>query len=363
MEREKVIVKTSLVGVLTNILLAGFKAAVGAVTGSIAVVLDAINNLSDVLSSVVTIIGTKLAGKKPDKEHPLGHGRAEYIGTMIVAAIILYAGIAAGVESVKKIISPTKPDYSMISLIIVGTAVVVKIVLGRYVSAMGKKVNSGSLIASGSDALFDAVVSASVLLSALICKFWGINLEAYVGLLIAVFIIRAGVGMMRDTVDDILGKRIDRELVESVRGTICENENVSGAYDLILHSYGPNKLIGSVHVEIPADMSACEIDRMERNIAENVYNKHGIVLAGIGIYSVDKRHGDLRDRVTAIVRQHDGVLQIHGFFADPDKKQIVFDVILDFSLSDRNAVLSEIRKDVEKEFPEWSISVTMDVDI
>ena len=208
MEREKVIVKTSLVGVFTNILLAGFKAAVGAVTGSIAVVLDAINNLSDVLSSVVTIIGTKLAGKKPDKEHPLGHGRAEYIGTMIVAAIILYAGIAAGVESVKKIISPTKPDYSMISLIIVGTAVVVKIVLGRYVSAMGKKVNSGSLIASGSDALFDAVVSASVLLSALICKFWGINLEAYVGLLIAVFKIRAGVGMMRDTVDDILGKRI-----------------------------------------------------------------------------------------------------------------------------------------------------------
>ncbi len=363
MERERVIVKTSFVGIVTNILLAGFKAAVGAVTGSIAVVLDAINNLSDVLSSVVTIIGTKLAGKKPDKEHPLGHGRAEYIGTMIVAAIILYAGVAAGVESIKKIINPTKPDYSLVSLIIVGTAVVVKILLGRYVSAMGKKVNSGSLIASGSDALFDAVVSASVLLSALICKFMGVNLEAYVGLLIAVFIIRAGIEMMLDTVDDILGKRIDRELVEAVRGTICENENVSGAYDLILHSYGPGRLIGSVHVEIPAEMKAYEIDRMQRSIAENVYTKHGVVLAGIGVYSKDDRHGDMRDKVNEIVRRHDGVLQIHGFFADPEKKQIVFDVILDFSLADRNAVLSEISEDVRKAFPEWDVNVTMDVDI
>ena len=363
MERERVIVKTSFVGIVTNILLAGFKAAVGAVTGSIAVVLDAINNLSDVLSSVVTIIGTKLAGKKPDKEHPLGHGRAEYIGTMIVAAIILYAGVAAGVESIKKIINPTKPDYSLVSLIIVGTAVVVKILLGRYVSAMGKKVNSGSLIASGSDALFDALVSASVLLSALICKFMGVNLEAYVGLLIAVFIIRAGIEMMLDTVDDILGKRIDRELVEAVRGTICENENVSGAYDLILHSYGPGRLIGSVHVEIPAEMKAYEIDRMQRSIAENVYTKHGVVLAGIGVYSKDDRHGDMRDKVNEIVRRHDGVLQIHGFFADPEKKQIVFDVILDFSLADRNAVLSEISEDVRKAFPEWDVNVTMDVDI
>ncbi len=363
MEREKVIVKTSFIGIVTNILLAGFKAAVGAVTGSIAVVLDAVNNLSDVLSSVVTIIGTKLAGKKPDKEHPLGHGRAEYIGTMIVAAIILYAGIAAGVESVKKIISPTKPDYSLVSLIIVGTAVVVKILLGRYVSAMGKKVNSGSLIASGSDALFDAVVSASVLLSALICKFMGVNLEAYVGLLISVFIIRAGIEMMRDTVDDILGKRIDRELVESIRATICEDKNVSGAYDLILHSYGPGRLIGSVHVEIPAELKAYEIDRMQRNIADNVYTKHGVVLAGIGIYSKDDRHGDMRDKVNEIVRKHEGVLQIHGFFADPEKKQMVFDVILDFALPDRSAVLSEISSAVEKAFPGWSVSVTMDVDI
>jgi len=191
----------------------------------------------------------------------------------------------------------------------------------------------------------------------------GVNLEAYVGLLISVFIIRAGIEMMRDTVDDILGKRIDRELVESIRATICEDENVSGAYDLILHSYGPGRLIGSVHVEIPAELKAYEIDRMQRNIADNVYTKHGVVLAGIGIYSKDDRHGDMRDKVNEIVRKHEGVLQIHGFFADPDKKQMVFDVILDFALPDRSAVLSEISSAVEKAFPGWSVSVTMDVDI
>lgn len=363
MDREKVIVKTSIIGILTNILLAGFKAFVGLVSGSIAVVLDAINNLSDVLSSVVTIIGTKMAGKKPDKEHPLGHGRAEYIGTMIVAAIILYAGITAGIESVKKIFAPTDPDYSALSLLIVGSAIIVKILLGRYVSAMGKKVNSGSLTASGSDALFDAVISASVLASALICKFTGINLEAYVGVIISGLIIRAGIEMLRDTIDDILGKRVDRELVSAVKATICRNKDVSGAYDLILHSYGPDRFIGSVHVEVPADMTAAEIDTMERRIADDVYNEHRIVLAAIGIYSNNKHYDDLRSKVTSIIHSHDGVLQIHGFFADSEKKQMSFDIILDFALKDRYSVFEHIKGDVQKEFPDWNINVTMDLDI
>lgn len=363
MEREKVIVRTSIIGILTNIMLAGFKAFVGLISGSIAVLLDAVNNLSDVLSSVVTIIGTKLAGKKPDKEHPLGHGRAEYIGTMIVAAIILYAGIAAGIESIKKIISPTDPDYSLLSLIIVGSAIIVKVLLGRYVSAMGRKVNSGSLIGSGSDALFDAVISASVLASALICKFTGVNLEAFVGVIISLFIIRAGIEMLLDTIDEILGKRVDRELVAAVKNTVCQDKDVMGAYDLILHSYGPDRFIGSVHVEVPAEMTAAEIDTMERRITDAVYIEHGIVLAGIGIYSNAKCDDDLRSKVTSIIHSHDGVLQIHGFFADTEKKTMSFDVILDFELKDRPAVLAEIRRDVQTEFPDWTLNITMDLDI
>ena len=165
-KREKAIVKTSVVGIVTNIVLVAFKAAVGLVSNSIAIILDAVNNLSDALSSVITIIGAKLGAKKPNKKHPLGYGRIEYLSSMLVAGIVLYAGITSLVESVKKIIHPEKADYSIVSLIIVAVAIVVKLVLGRYVKKQGKKHNSGALVASGSDALFDAILSASVLASA-----------------------------------------------------------------------------------------------------------------------------------------------------------------------------------------------------
>ena len=156
--RDKVIVRTSIVGIVANIFLAAFKAVVGILSHSIAVVLDAVNNLSDALSSVITIVGTKLAGKLPDKKHPLGYGRIEYLSAMIVAAIVLYAGITSLVESVKKIIHPEKADYSAVALIIIASAVVVKLILGRYVKAQGEKVNSSALVASGADASFDAIL-------------------------------------------------------------------------------------------------------------------------------------------------------------------------------------------------------------
>ncbi|MBQ1619649.1 MAG: cation transporter, partial [Oscillospiraceae bacterium] len=206
-ERERTIIKTSVVGIATNVLLAAFKAVVGLLSRSIAVTLDAVNNLSDALSSVITIIGAKLGARQPDRKHPLGHGRVEYISSLLVAAIVLYAGITSLVESVKKIIHPEAADYSTVSLLIIAVAIAVKLVLGRYVKAQGEKVNSGALIASGSDASFDAILSASVLASAIIFLVWHISLEAYVGVVIAAFIIKAGIGMTTETLDDILGHR------------------------------------------------------------------------------------------------------------------------------------------------------------
>ena len=163
MDRDKIIVRTSIIGIAANLLLAGFKAAVGILANSISIVLDAVNNLSDALSSVITIIGTKLAGKAPDKKHPMGYGRIEYLSAMIISMIVLYAGITSLVESVKKIIHPEKAEYTGVTLLIVAAAVVVKLLLGRHVKATGQKVNSGSLIASGEDARLDAVISASTL--------------------------------------------------------------------------------------------------------------------------------------------------------------------------------------------------------
>lgn len=364
--RDAVIVRTSVIGIIANIFLAAFKAAVGIFSNSIAVVLDAVNNLSDVLSSVVTIAGTKLAGKKPDKKHPLGYGRVEYLSAMIVAAIVLYAGITSLVESIKKIINPETPDYSAVSLIIIGSAVFVKIFLGIYVKKKGQSVNSGSLIASGSDALFDAILSASVLVSAIIFMLTGISLEAYVGVLISAFIIKSGVEMLAETLDEILGKRVDRDYLAKIRKTICEDELVTGAYDLILHSYGPEKYIGSVHVEVPDTLTANEIDVMERRIAGNVYQKHGVLMAGIGIYSVNHDNeeiGEMRKTISEIIMSHEGALQTHGFFVDMENKTINFDVIIDYGFDKREELFEHIYDDVRKAYPDFEIYMNLDIDI
>ena len=364
--RDAVIIRTSVIGIIANLFLAGFKAVVGLLSNSIAVVLDAVNNLSDALSSVITIIGTKLAAKKPDKKHPLGYGRIEYLSAMIVAAIVLYAGISSLIESIKKIVHPETPDYSIVSLIIIAAAVVVKLLLGRYVKYKGDQVNSASLSASGSDALFDAILSASVLLSAVIFLLWGISLEAYVGVIISGFIIRSGTKMLQETMDEILGKRADRELVSAIKKTVCEDENVKGAFDLFLHAYGPEKLIGSVHVEIPDTMTADEIDIMERRIADNVFRKHGVILAGIGIYSMNTKNDAVREMRTNIVRMvmsHDGVLQTHGFYTDPVTKTVNLDVILDFELENRERVFQEICEELRQAYPDYTLNMAMDIDV
>ena len=350
-ERERTIIRTSVIGIIANVLLAAFKAVIGVLSNSIAVVLDAVNNLSDALSSIVTIVGTKIANRKPDAKHPLGHGRAEYLAALIVAAIVLYAGITAFVESVKKIIAPEVPDYSLTALIIIAAAIVVKLVLGRYVSGVGKRVHSGSLEASGKDALFDAVISAGVLASALIFIATGISLEPYVGAIIAIVIVKAGIDMIRETVDDILGKRADRDLVAGIKRTLCEDPDVRGAYDLMLHSYGPEHMLGSVHVEVADTMTADEIDLMERRLALAVYERHGVLLEGIGIYSAnttDNEARELRSNVTRIVASHEGVLQTHGFYANLQEKTINLDIILDFALPDRDATFTAIRADLQK---------------
>lgn len=365
-KREESIVRASLTGIAANIVLVIFKMGAGLVTGSIAIILDAVNNLSDALSSVITIVGTKLANRKPDKKHPLGHGRIEFISALVVAAIITYAGITAGIESFKKIISPESADYNNVSLVIMSVAIVVKIILGLYMKNAGEKVNSSALTASGKDAMFDAVISSSVLLSAIIFILTSVSLEAYVGLVIAVFIIKAGIDMLMDTVDDILGKRVSLEHTSRIKQTICEEECVSGAYDLLLHNYGPDRYVGSVHVEIPDTMTADQIDQMERRIAARVYEKHGIILSAIGIYSVNTTNDKivkLRTDITRIVMSHEGVLQMHGFYADDESKVISMDVIIDFEYKDRESMYEHIKQEIQELYPEYTLHMTMDIDI
>ena len=363
--REKAIVKTSIIGILTNLLLVGFKAFVGLVSNSIAVILDAVNNLSDALSSVVTIIGAKLGAKQPDKKHPLGYGRIEYLSSMIVAALVLYAGITSLVESVKKIVSPEAADYSTISIVIISVAIVVKLLLGLYVKKQGKKVNSGALVASGSDALFDAILSSSVLASAIVYLIWGLSLEAYVGVLIAGFIIKAGIEMMIETLNDIIGKREDAETTKELKEIICQEESVLGAYDLTLFNYGPNKNYGSVHIELPDTMSVDEVDRITRRIQTDVYHKTGVILTGIGVYSFntsDDEAAKLRNEIQETVLAHDWALQMHGFYADPEQKTIRFDVVLSFEI-DKKEAMETLYSEISARHPDYELLIVPDVDV
>lgn len=363
-DRQKEIIKTSIVGIAVNILLAAFKAAVGLLSNSIAVVLDAVNNLSDALSSVITIGGAKLAGKRPDREHPLGHGRIEYISALIVAAIVLYAGITSLVESVKKIIEPSAPAYSTVSLVIIAVAVITKVLLGRYVKSKGEQTNSGALVASGTDALSDAALSFTVLLTALLYTFKGISLEAYVGVIISGFIIKAGIEMISDTVKDILGRRANVEVSNKIKELVTEEPEVLGAYDLFIHDYGPGKAYGSVHVELPDTMTVDQVDVLTRKLTDRVYRETGVILTGIGVYSrnTDAKAEKIRRDIEAIVMAHDWALQMHGFYIDEEKKVIRFDVVLSFGVS-QDECIKTICDEVAPLYPGYNLVIVPDIDI
>ncbi len=363
--REKTIVRTSVIGIVTNLLLVGFKAFVGLMSNSIAIILDAVNNLSDALSSVVTIIGAKLGAKQPDKKHPLGYGRIEYLSSMIVAALVLYAGITSLVESIKKIFHPEAADYGTVTLVIISVAIVVKLLLGLYVKKQGKKVNSGALAASGSDAMFDAILSASVLASAIVYLVWGVSLEAYVGVIIAGFIIKAGIEMMIETLNDIIGKREDAEITKELKQIICEEEAVLGTYDVTLFNYGPNKNYGSVHVELPDTLTVDEVDRITRRIQTNVFHKTGVILTGIGVYSYNTSNDEaaqMRNRIQQTVLSHEWALQMHGFYADTEQKTLRFDVVMSFDV-DRKEALETLYQEIRGLYPDYEILIVPDVDI
>ncbi len=365
--RGKIIVRTSVVGIFVNILLAAFKAAVGFTANSIAVLLDAVNNLSDALSSVITVAGAKLANRKADEEHPFGHGRIEYLSAMIIAAIVFYAGVTSLWESGKKIIEPEAANYSQLSLVIIAVAVVVKVVLGRYFKRQGAAAESGALEASGADAIFDAILSLSVLASALIYLAFGISLEAYVGAIIAVFIIKSGIDMMRDTLSDILGERPDPVLVRRIKGMLAAEPEIRGAYDLMINNYGPGRNYASVHIELPDTMNTDEIDQLTRRIHDKVYLETGVRLMGVSVYSYNNAHDEeaqkIRKAVYKIVMAHrDYALQVHGFYVNRAQKKMRFDVVVRFGFSLPD-IVKELKAEVKAVYPDYDVLIDPDLDM
>ena len=363
--RNRIIVRTSIIGILANVLLAAIKAVSGIISNSIAITLDAVNNFSDAASSVITIAGAKLAGREPDKEHPFGHGRIEYLSAMLISVIVIYAGFASLTEAVKKIINPITADYSPAVLIAVSSAVLVKIVLGLFVTKTGKKVRSDSLINSGQDALLDAVIAASTLIAAAIYLIWRVSLEAWLATVISLVIIKAGVDMLRGTLSRILGEGADAKLAADIKETVCSFPDVKGAYDLVLHNYGPDIFTGSIHISIPDTYSAGTLDTLIREITAEVYKKHNVYLTAIGIYPVNTKNKDIiemHDAVMRIVNDDPDIREMHGFYVDENKKMIRVDLVVSFSAPDRQKTFETAKEKISGLYPDYELIAVMDAD-
>ena len=364
MNREKKIIQTSIVGIVGNVLLVAAKAFIGFLAGSIAIITDAVNNLTDALSSTITIIGTKVANKKPDKDHPFGHGRVEYLTSMIIAIIILFAGATAIIESVKSLINHETATYDTVSIIIVSIAIAVKIALGVFFKIMGKKTESDALKASGTDALFDAILSTSTLIGIIVAMVWNVNIEGYLGIGIGLFIIRSGIEILRNGISQVIGKRSDKELTDKIKELVCSFPEVKGAYDLILNDYGPNKTIGSIHIEVRDDMTAGEIHPLTRKITAAIYVQFDIIMT-VGIYArndTNETIKEIRQTIANIIKDYPLVKQLHGFYLDEGNRVVSFDLIFDFENRESDKQVEEIKAKLKEKYPEYEFYIVIDKD-
>ena len=362
MNRSAQIIRTSIVGIVTNVLLAAFKALVGFLSSSIAIVMDAVNNLSDALSSVITIIGTKLSLRPADRKHPFGYGRVEYFSAILIAVIVLSAGITSLIESVKKIIEPTEPSYTTTTLVVIVVAIVVKLLLGWYVKRQGTRLKSDALTASGSDALFDAVITLATLVSAGVMLLWGVSLDGILGTLISAVIIKAGIEMLASPVGELLGSRVSPELVAEIKKEVMAYDEVHGVYDIILHNYGPEVMIGSLHVSVDDVLTAQDIHGLSRKISLQMYRDHAIVMT-VGVYAVatgENQRAEIQSLVLRTLTARKDLDQIHGFFYDENANLVTVDVVPDLSVHDEPALCQEITRELTALLPGKTVLVTVD---
>ena len=362
--RNRGITLASIKGIIGNVVLVIFKMIVGLASNSIAIILDAVNNLTDVLSSVLTIVGTKLAAKGADKEHPFGHGRIEYMTTMAIAFIILGAGIGSLKESIEKILHPEVSTFDVPSLAIIAVAIVVKVVMGRYIKAQGEKYKSDALVASGIDALFDAVITFATLVSAALVFFFDFDIQGYVGAAISVLILKAAYDILKEMYNHLLGVRADDSLIRDIKETIAQHPNVGGVYDLVLNSYGPGETIGSVHITVPDTMTMADIHPLTKGIAVHLYKKFGIAMT-VGVYAENQPSVEvleIRQALDQVVSLYTHVVQVHAFYVHEEKKVIYYDIIFDFDEEDPHGTLEKIKAEMQKRCPEYTQFAIVDTD-
>ncbi len=360
--RENEIVKASVYGIVGNMLLVVFKMIIGFVSNSIAIILDGVNNATDAMSSIVTIVGTKLAGRKPDSKHPFGYGRLEYLTSVVIAVIILAAGVVSLRESIVKIIDPGTPTYSDITIAVIVVAIIAKIFIGIMFKRFGTRTDCEALIASGVDSNYDAVLSAGTLVVAFAQNIWNLNIDGIVGVVISLVVIKAGVEVLRDAVNPIIGLPENKKYFEEIEACAEKFPEVKGVYDIVLTDFGPREIIGSAFVEIPDNLNACQIHVLTRKIADEIKAQTGIDMA-IGIYAehLTGKFADMHQRLVELVSAEPAIMQTHGFFVDEDTKTCYFDLMIDFK-SDGEALKKQIIKQLDKDYPGYTYDVQLDFD-
>ena len=365
MNRTKEIIKTSVIGIAVNTTLASLKLAVGIVSASTSITLDAVNSLTDSLASLITIIGVKLSEKEPNKKHPYGYGRIECLSTMAIGMVISSTGLFSIFESIKKIARPVSPNYSALALEIVGVTVLARMTLGFFTLKSGKKLDSESLVLSAKDALYDSCISISTIIVALVFILTGINLEAFLGLVFSALILKAGLETLYGTISQLLGERIPVRLSKAVKEAIKTFPEVDGVYCLVIHDYGKSRLLGSAHIEVPESLTALYLDSLERSIAQKVFMDTGVNLVGITVYATNMKSQEAasdKSKVMDLLSNYKGILQMHGFYKDKVDMLVKFDIVIDFDAKNKKAMRNEIAEKVKQLFPGYDVSITVDYD-
>ena len=355
----------SALGITLNVPLFAGKYAAGLISGSIAITADAFNNLSDAGSSAISLIGFRLAGKKPDPDHPFGHGRLEYISGLCVAALILVMGVELLISSVEKIISPEPVENGLLPAIILIVSIGVKVYMSLYNRAIGKKISSSAMLATATDSLSDSVATAVVLLSMLVSYLFSVNIDGYAGVLVALFILFAGVGVARDTLSPLLGQAPDPELVRKIEDIVMARDEIIGMHDLVVHDYGPGRLMISLHAEVDGRGDIFElhdaVDVVERTLAQELGCEATIHMDPV--VCDDERVDAEHARLLEIIADLGDVLSIHDFrmVAGPSHTNLVFDAVIPGGLSKTaEEVRKEICQAVEEKMPGRFAVVTVD---
>ena len=347
----------SVVGIFCNVLLFSVKLAIGLILSSLAVTADAFNNLSDAASSIISFVGVKMAGKPADAEHPFGHGRIEYIAALIVSFLVIEVGFTFFKSSISKIMHPEEITFDPVPFIILILSILVKLWMAFFNNKLGKRIDSKVMLATAADSLGDVITTSATVISIVICHFTSINVDAIAGLIVSGIVIWSGVSIAKDTLEPLIGQRVPSELYQKITDMVESYEGIVGAHDLIVHNYGPNRSMATIHAEVPNDVSIEAsheiIDRIERDAKKELN-----ILLVIHMDPVDEEVLELRDKTSHIVHALDPELHFHDFrvLKENEQKNLIFDLVVPDSYTEKDAnrvmhqliaLLHEMEKNVD----------------